>query len=176
MGDAAPGSEHVIRMLRADHEHIKELLTLLMDARERVEQERVMAELFLNLRLHSVCEQKVFYPSLVRLVDAKLIAEFGKDLYYLLSLMLELESTCAHSAPLGTTLSVLADRFEQHVRKDENIFHHVDEISDSNQLNSVAAKMDQCRGELQQKLERRDPRESGIRYSRPAYSRRSRCA
>src|SRR5438105_3252786 len=108
MGDDAQGSAHVIGMLRADHTHIKELLSRLETA-DKAEQDRVLADLFLDLRILSVLEQQFFYPSLSRIVDQKQIFELGKELYFMLTLMLELESTYASAEPLQSTLSLLSE-------------------------------------------------------------------
>ena len=184
MDDIAPGSEHAIGMLRADHGHIKELLSRLEKV-DTVEQDRVLADLFLDLRIHSIIEQQVFYPSLSEIVDANIVdarqlAESGKDFYFMLALMLELESTYASSEPLASTLTLLAEQFEQHVNKDESLFNQIDKwaLDWRAQLNNVAEKMENYRIELKQKLSRnfsqRDTKEN--RFSRPFVVRHPRCA
>ncbi|CAN5571968.1 hypothetical protein BH10CYA1_BH10CYA1_21520 [soil metagenome] len=153
MGDDAPGDANVIGMLRADHGHIKELLSRLETA-DTVEQDRVLAELFLDLRILSVLEQQIFYPSLSQIVDKKQISELGKELYFMLTLMLELESTYASEEPLQSTLSLLCDCFEQHVSKDESLFKQMEKwtVDWRSLLSSVGDKMEICRVELKQKL------------------------
>jgi hypothetical protein len=179
MGDIAPGREHVIDMLRADHGHIKELLSRLEKA-DKIEQGRVLGELFLDLRVHSVLEQQVFYPSLSQIVDAKKKAEFTKDLYGMLTLMLQLESTYASSEPLEETLTVLSERFEQHVKKDEGLFKQVEKWAAEwcAQLNTASDKMDIYRIELKQKLSRNFPRRETTedRFVLPVIVHRARCA
>ena len=153
MGDDAQGSVHVISMLRADHAHIKELLSRLGSV-DKAEQDRVLADLFLDLRILSVMEQQFFYPSLAQMVDQKQISELAKELYFMLTLMLELESTYASAEPLQSTLSLLSERFEQHVSRDEGLFKQMEKwaVDWRAQLTSVAAKMEIYRIELKQKL------------------------
>ncbi len=153
MGDDAQGDAHVIDMLRADHGHIKELLSRLKTA-EKAEQDRVLADLFLDLRILSILEKQFFYPSLAQIVDAKQILELGKELYFMLTLMLELESTYASQEPLESTLSVLSQCFEQHVDKDESLFKQMEKwaVDWHSLLSSVADKMEIRRGELKQIL------------------------
>ncbi len=180
MRNIAPGSDHAIGMLRADQGHIKELLSRLENA-DKAEQDRVLADLFLDLRIHSVLEQQVFYPSLYGFVDAKQLAESGKDFYFMLALMLELESFYASSESLEATLTLLAERFDQHVKKDESLFNQVDKwaLDCRSQLSNVANKMESYRLELKEKLSRnfsrqRDAKDS--RYRRPILVRHTRCA
>jgi hypothetical protein len=177
MRDVAPDSEQAIGILRADHGHIKELLSRLEKA-DKTEQDRVLADLFLDLRIHSVLEQQVFYPSLSRLVDAKQLAESGKDFYFMLALMLELENIYASSEPLESTLTLLAERFEQHVKKDESLFKQADKWA-SAQLSNIAVKMESYRIELKEKLSRnfssqREAKDN--RHLRSVMVRHTRCA
>ncbi|MBI2811580.1 MAG: hypothetical protein HYX67_12250 [Candidatus Melainabacteria bacterium] len=153
MGHDAQGAAHVIGMLRADHGHIKELLSRLKTA-DKAEQDRVLADLFLDLRILSVLEQQFFYPSLSPIVDEKQILELGKELYFMLTLMLELESTYASEEPLQSTLSVLCECFEQHVDKDESLFKQMEKwaVDWRALLSSVADKMETRRVELKQLL------------------------
>ncbi len=174
MRDNAQEGAQVIDMLRADHGHIKELMSRLRSA-ELDEQDRVLAELFLDLRILSVLEQKFFYPTLAQIVDEKKIAELDKELYFMLTLMLELESVYASHAPLESTLSLLSDRFEQHVRTDENLFKQLEKwaVDWRAQLTSLADKMEIYRVELKQKLARK--LQSDSRFQSPVMIRR-RCA
>ena len=153
MGQDAQSDAHVIGMLRADHDHIKELLSRLQTA-DKAEQDRVLADLFLDLRILSVLEQQFFYPSLTQVVDGKEISELGKELYFMLTLMLELESTYASEEPLQSTLSVLSECFEQHVKKEEGLFKQVEKwaVDWRSLFSSVADKMEIRRVELKQLL------------------------
>jgi len=153
MGDDAPGSAYVIDMLRADHTHIKELMSRLETA-DKPEQDRVLADLFLDLRILSVLEEKFFYPSLSQMLDQKQISELCKELYFMLTLMLELESTYASAEPLQSTLALLSERFEQHVTRDEGLFKQMEKwaLDWRAQLTSVADKMEVYRIELKRTL------------------------
>jgi hypothetical protein len=177
MGDDAQGSAQVIGILRADHGHIKELMSRLQTA-DKAEQDRVLAELFLDLRILSVLEQQFFYPSLSQIVDEKQISELGKELYFMLTLMLELESTYASKAPLESTLSLLSERFEQHVRKDEGLFRQMEKwaVDWRTQLASVADKMQTYRVELKEKLCRKLSDCQGESRFQPPLLIRRRCA
>lgn len=153
MTEDAQGSAEVIERLRADYGHIRELMARLETA-DKAEQDHVLADLFLDLRILSVLEQKFFYPSLSQIVDEKQISELRKELYFMLTLMLELESTYASQAPLESTLSLLSKRFDQHVIKDEGLFSQMEKwaVDWRSQLASVADKMEVYRVELKQKL------------------------
>lgn len=166
MIDIVPGSEHAVGILRADHGHIKNLLSRLQIV-DRTEQENVLSDLFLDLRIHSVLEQQLFYPSVSKLLGREKIAESGKDFYVMLALMLELESFIRTKEPLTRTLQDLSDRFQQHVNKDEGLFHQLDDWSAKvphcngsvpewcNLTTSLADKMQSYRAELKQKLARK---------------------
>ena len=155
MGNDAQGDAHVIGMLRADHGHIKELLSRLETA-DKAEQDRVLADLFLDLRILSVLEQQFFYPSLSPILDQKHTLELGKELYFMLTLMLELESTYASEEPLQSTLTLLCECFEQHVSKDESLFKQIEKwtLDWRSLLSNLADKMEIRRVELKQKLSR----------------------
>ncbi|MFN8555193.1 MAG: hemerythrin domain-containing protein [Candidatus Obscuribacterales bacterium] len=178
MGEDAQGSAQVIGMLRADHGHIKDLMARLRSAADKAEQDRVLAELFLDLRILSVLEQQFFYPSLAPVVDQKQIAELGKELYFMLTLMLELESTYASEAPLESTLALLSERFEQHVHKDEGLFRQMEKwaVDWRSQLASMADRMETYRIELKQKLCRKLTDCRGESRFQPPFSIRRRCA
>lgn len=176
MGENAHGDAHAIDMLRADHDQIKELLSRLEMA-EKAEQDHVLADLFLDLRILSVLEQQFFYPSLSSIVDEKQILELGKELYFMLTLMLELESTYASEEPLQSTLAQLRICFEQHVNRDENLFNQMERwaVECRSQLSSVADKMDAYRIELKQKLCRNFKAQCQNSFAPPALVHR-RCA
>lgn len=165
MIDIVPGSEHAVGILRADHGHIKNLLSRLQMV-DKTEQ-NVLSDLFLDLRIHSVLEQQLFYPSVSKLLGREKLAESGKDFYIMLALMLELESFIRTKEPLTKTLQDLSDRFQQHVNKDEGLFHQLDNWSENdapcnnsvadwcNLTTSLADKMESYRAELKQKLARK---------------------
>lgn len=175
MSESARAGEHVIGMLRADHGHIKEHLSRLGTV-EKSEQDRILAELFLDLRILSIVEQQLFYPCLAPQIDRQHLSELGKELYFMLTLMLELESTYASSQSLQSTLTLLSERFEQHVKKDEGLFNQFDKwASDWRlQVGSLSEKMEAYRGELKNKLSRKMP-DSNNRFTRPVLI-RTRCA
>ncbi len=177
MTENAHSDAHVIGMLRADHGQIKELLSRL-ELADKAEQDRVLADLFLDLRILSVLEQKFFYPSLSPLVDEKQILELGKELYFMLTLMLELESTYASQEPLQSTLSLLRDCFEQHVSKDESLFKQIERwaVDCRAQLSCVADKMEVYRVELEQKLCRKIKSQLGQSSFAPPALVHRRCA
>ncbi|MBS1953012.1 MAG: hypothetical protein JST89_02440 [Cyanobacteria bacterium SZAS-4] len=176
MGENAQGDAHVVDMLRADHGQIRELLSRLEMA-DKAEQDRVLADLFLDLRIFSVLEQQFFYPSLSPIVDEKQILELGKELYFMLTLMLELESTYASEEPLQTTLAQLRVCFDQHVTKDEGLFKQMERwaVDCRSQLSIVADKMEVYRVELKQKLCRNFKAQCQNSFAPPALVHR-RCA
>lgn len=176
MAEDAQSDAHVIGMLRADHGQIKELLSRLEMA-DKAEQDHVLADLFLDLRILSVLERQFFYPSLSPIIDEKQILELSKELYFMLTLMLELESTYASEAPLQSTLAQLRDCFEQHVNKDEGLFKQVERwaVDCRSQLSSVADKMEVYRVELKQKLCRKFKAQCQNSFAPPALVHR-RCA
>lgn len=176
MAENAQGDAHVIDMLRADHGQIKELLSRLEMA-DIAEQDRVLADLFLDLRILSILEQQFLYPSLAPIVDEKQILALGKELYFMLTLMLELESTYANEEPLQSTLTQLRDCFEQHVSKDENLFKQMERWAGDcrSQLTGFADKMELYRIELKQKLCRNFKAQCQSSFAPPALVHR-RCA
>lgn len=178
MGEDAQDSAQIIGILRADHGHIKDLMARLRGAADKAEQDRVLAELFLDLRILSVLEQQLFYPSLAPVIDQKQIAELGKELYFMLTLMLELESTYASEAPLESTLALLSERFEQHVRKDEGLFKQMEKwaVDWRSQLTSMAERMESYRIELKQKLCRKLTDCQGENRFQSSHLIRRRCA
>ncbi|HEY9733178.1 MAG TPA: hypothetical protein V6C89_14770 [Drouetiella sp.] len=177
MGEDAHGSAELINQLRADYGHIKALMVRLETA-DKAEQDHVLADLFLDLRILSALEQKFLYPSLSQIVDEKQISELRRELYSMLTLMLELESTYASEAPLESTLSLLSERFDQHVRKDEGLFSQMEKwaVDWRTQLVSVAEKMEIYRVELKQQLCRRLSDCSGESPFKSNLTIRRRCA
>jgi len=149
MTDMVPEFDQALSVLRADHGHIKHLLADLKTCNQ-VEQQKVLADLFLGLRIHSVVEQQVVFPSVCHSsLDSERIADCGKDLYTMLSMMLALEAS--EDGEFAETLTALAKKFEQHVCKDERIFSQL--LSESqNKLCSLADKMTSVRIELEAKL------------------------
>ncbi len=150
MSDIVPGSVNVIALLRADHGHIKNLLHHL-ETCDLVEQRRFLADLFLDLRIHSGLEQQLIFPNLAEHVPKEKLARCSKELYTMLSMMLELESTKVSSGLYLDTLSALRLKFEQHVDHDECLFSELQQQNCS-QLTSLADKMQSCRAELTEKL------------------------
>lgn len=148
MTDMVSSPNQALSMLRADHGYIKHLLADLQTCGQ-VEQQKVLADLFLGLRIHSVVEQQIVYPSVCNSEDRERLADSSKDLYTMLSMMLALEAS--GDGEFAETLKDLAKKFEQHVSTDEHMFSHLQSESQNN-LCSLADKMASCRVELEAKL------------------------
>lgn len=166
-------SEQALTVLRADHRRIKLLLAHLKTCKP-LEQQKVLADLFLGLRVHSVVEQQVVYPSIGKSsLDSERIADCRLDLYTMLSMMLALEAA-GEGQEFVETLSQLAKKFEQHVGEDERIFSQLGGQSE-NKLCLLADKMVLARKELETKLAPRKVTEEAYNPMR-SHTRACRCA
>lgn len=114
------------------------------------------------------------YPTISDSTDKARIPDCGKDLYSMLSMMLELESAREREL-FFQTLHELAKSFELHVRRDESMFLHL-QSENGGQLCSLARKMASCRKELQQRLARQSLPEQSAKAALAVRQPRIRCA
>lgn len=143
--------------LRAHHAHIAALI-------EEVKQnpkQTLLSELFIELRIHSILEQQLFYPAFREVIGKDSIRLAASELYGLLVVMLELEQSNLASDQFAQLFAKIVDRFDQHVFMQESrLFLEIEEqrryetarLEDLHQL--LLAQLNTRRLELSQNMQR----------------------
>jgi len=119
-------------------------------------------ELFVELRVHSVLEQQVFYPALSPLLSHDQIERYGKEQYLILALMLELEQTDEGNDQFACNLAIIADRFSEHIEEHErSLFRNLEKERSAIDFSALGKRLDLRKQELLEKMRSRMKPRSG---------------
>ncbi|MGH9550020.1 MAG: hypothetical protein ACRD3W_11625, partial [Terriglobales bacterium] len=89
MVEARIGTNQSFDVLYDHHAQIGAILHALTAGDEPYEP--LVYDLFVELRVHSILEQQLFFPAIAALIRKEQIRSCGTDFYLMLALMLELE-------------------------------------------------------------------------------------
>ncbi len=156
MGDLLPGTTtQALDTLCSHHAQIASLLKALDHISEVDTRAAMVCELFVELRVHSVLEQQVFYPAIAGLLPKEQVQRYGKEFYLLLALMLELEQTDETGEQFSRNLAIIADRFAQHVDEHErSLFRDLEEQRGLD-FSALGKRLDVRKQELLEKMRAR---------------------
>lgn len=153
MSDAISSSE-ALPTLSQHHERIQDILTALVQSSDD-DRDQLVYELFVELRVHSILEQQLFFPAISSLISREQITRCGSDFYVMLALMLELEQIEPEHELFDKNLRTIAERFAKHVKDLETTI--VPEIVQANvlDLEALSERLAERRKELQEKMRTR---------------------
>lgn len=135
-----------LKLLREDHERIKELLVAGADRTNRAEGRRteVLSRLKRELEAHQHREEEVLFPVLKAHEDTKALTLEGYEEHHLTDMLLrELTATSAEDERWPAKFKVLKDVVEMHLREEEHdIFNKVRNVVPDDQLKALGRRME----------------------------------
>jgi len=135
-----------IKLLKADHDKVKKLLTELESTTERGL--KIRAELFSTIKgeltLHEIVEEEIFYPELKTHPKAKDIVLEGYQEHSVVDkLMKELEELPVDHETWGAKAKVMKENIEHHIEEEEGeMFKKARQVFDAAELEGLGTRME----------------------------------
>jgi hemerythrin-like domain-containing protein len=135
-----------IKLLKADHDKVKRLLTELESTTERGLKTR--AELFSTIKgeltLHEIVEEEIFYPELKSHPKAKdIVLEAYEEHNVVDRLMKDLEELPVDDEKWGAKAKVMKENIEHHIEEEEGeMFKQARQVFDADELEDLGARME----------------------------------
>jgi hemerythrin-like domain-containing protein len=134
-----------IKLLKEDHDRIKPLLAELKETTERAEKTRgdLFSRIKLELTVHEIIEEEIFYPTLKEHPKAKEIVLEGFEEHDVVSrLMGELDGMDATDERFGPKAKVMAENIEHHIEEEEGeMFKTARQVFDRDELEDLGERM-----------------------------------
>jgi hypothetical protein len=145
-----------LRLLKDDHDKMRQLLTELESTTERGV--RTREELFSRIKgeltIHEVIEEEIFYPALKEHPKAKDIVLEGYEEHHVVdTVMAELEGLPVDDERWGAKAKVMQENVEHHMEEEEGeMFQKARQVFDREELEDLGTRMEQRKTEAQQEL------------------------
>jgi len=145
-----------IRMLKTDHDKVKELLERLEKTTERGEKTR--QELFATIKgeltVHETIEEEIFYPALKEHPKAKeLVLEAYEEHHVVDTVVAELEALDVTDETWGAKAMVMKENVEHHIEEEEReMFAQARRVFDASELEELGARMAERKASAQEEL------------------------
>jgi len=136
-----------IKLLKADHDKVKKLLTDLESTTERGV--RTRQELFATIKgeltIHEVIEEEIFYPELKAHPKAKdIVLEAYEEHHVVDKLMGDLEALPVDDEAWGAKAKVMKENIEHHIEEEEGeMFRKARDVFDQAELEDLGTRMEQ---------------------------------
>jgi hemerythrin superfamily protein len=136
-----------IRLLKADHDKVKKLLTELDSTTDRgiKTRQELFATIKGELTLHEIVEEEIFYPELKSHPKAREIVLEGYEEHNVVDkLMGELEALSVEDETWGAKAKVMKENIEHHIEEEEGeMFRQAREAFDETELEDLGTRMEQ---------------------------------
>jgi hemerythrin-like domain-containing protein len=136
---------NALELLQEDHDRIKPLLSELKETTERAEKTRgeLFSRLKVELTVHEIIEEEIFYPALKEHPKAKEIVLEGYEEHDVVSrLMGELDGMDATDERFGPKAKVMAENIEHHIEEEEGqMFKQARQVFEPDELEALGDRM-----------------------------------
>jgi hemerythrin superfamily protein len=135
-----------LKLLKADHDKVKKLLTEGESTTERGEKTRT--ELFATIKgelmVHERIEEEIFYPALRDHPKAKaIVLEAYEEHDVVDTIMSELETTDVTDETWGAKFKVMKENLEHHIDEEEGeMFQQARDVFDADELEALGQRME----------------------------------
>ena len=134
-----------LKLLKADHDEVKQMLADLEDTTERAEKTRTegLATLKQELEIHEAIEEEIFYPALKEHPKTKDLALEGYEEHHVVdTIMGELEGVEPSDETWMAKFSVMKENLEHHISEEEDeMFPKVEQVFDDEELEDLGNRM-----------------------------------
>jgi hemerythrin superfamily protein len=145
-----------IEMLKGEHRAVEELFDEFESAKGTDQKRKVFEQIADALAVHAAIEEKHFYPAVKEKPTEDLVVEATEEHLEIKRVIADLLGMDASDDAFAAKVKVLKEDVEHHVEEEETeLFPKVQKLFDAEQLETIAAAMEQTEGEL---LEAGNPR------------------
>ena len=143
-----------LTLLKNDHDKVKGIMSELEPTTERAEKTRteLFAKLKMELTVHEIIEEEIFYPTLKQHPKAKEIVLEGYEEHNVVdTLMGELEALPVTDETWGAKASVMIENIEHHIEEEEgDMFQKARQVFDRQELEDLGQAMEARKQEAMQ--------------------------
>ncbi len=145
-----------ITLLTEDHDALKKLLDQIKETTDRAEKTRgeLFSRIKMELTVHEVIEEEIFYPALKEHPKAKEIVLEGYEEHHVVDeIMGELEGLDPTDEAFGPKAKVMAENIEHHIEEEEGeMFKQARQVFDADELRELGEQMAQRKESARQEL------------------------
>ena len=145
-----------LRLLKADHDKVKQILTRLEDTTERAAKTRaeLLATIKGELTVHEIIEEEIFYPELKAHPKAKDMVLEGFEEHHVVDLLMgELEALPVEDETWGAKALVMKENVEHHIEEEEGeMFKTARSVFERDELEDLGARMETRKAQAKQEL------------------------
>ena len=145
-----------IRLLTDDHDALKKLLDEIKVTTDRAEKTRgeLFSRIKMELTVHEVIEEEIFYPALKEHPRAKEIVLEGYEEHHVVDeIMSELEGLDPTDESFGPKAKVMAENIEHHIEEEEGeMFKQARQVFDPDELAQLGERMAQRKKSAREEL------------------------
>jgi hemerythrin-like domain-containing protein len=145
-----------IALLKDDHDALKKLLAEIKETTDRAEKTRgeLFSRIKMELTVHEVIEEEIFYPALKEHPKAKEIVLEGYEEHHVVDeIMGELEGLDPTDEAFGPKAKVMAENIEHHIEEEEGeMFKQARQVFDADELSELGERMAQRKESARQEL------------------------
>ena len=134
---------NALKLIKADHERLGDLLEEALDATEPSERGDLLHQIRAELMAHEEMEETIFYPALRANAKAKEIVLEGYEEHHVIDMILdELIDIPEEAEEWKPKLKVLKENIEHHIEEEEGeMFKYARQVFDDAALEELGRKM-----------------------------------
>jgi hemerythrin superfamily protein len=149
---------NAIEMLKKEHRAVEGLFTKFESAKSADSRRTVFEQIADALAVHATIEEKHFYPAVKAKATEDILLEAVEEHLEIKRIIADLLALDASNETFEAKVTVLKEDVEHHVEEEEKVlFPKVQKIFEEEELETIAAAMEQTEGEL---LETGRPRDA----------------
>jgi len=114
------GHNNAIALIKKDHDTVKELFDRFEKTDDRDARRQIVEQALLELKLHTVLEEEIFYPAVRQQVGEMQMAEADEEHHVAKILIAELETMDSSDVHYEAKFTVLAESVRHHIREEEH--------------------------------------------------------
>jgi hypothetical protein len=112
--------KHAIALLKKDHDTVKTLFEAFEKADTQAAKRKIVEQALIELKIHAVLEEEIFYPTVRRHVGSKLMNEADEEHHVAKVLIAELDTITDKNDHRDAKFTVLAESVRHHIKEEED--------------------------------------------------------
>lgn len=110
-----------IRLLKTDHRKVEDLFKKFENARGSAQKEKLAHDICMELIIHTMIEEEIFYPTFRGKIDADLLDEAYVEHDGAKLLIVEIMNSSANADFYDAKVKVLSEEIKHHVKEEEKV-------------------------------------------------------
>lgn len=112
--------DHAIAILLKDHDRVKDLFDRFEKAKSSGEKEKIIASALMELKIHAIVEEEIFYPAVRKHVGNDVMNEADEEHHVARVLIAELDQDDRSDDHRHAKFTVLSENVRHHIGEEES--------------------------------------------------------